>query len=171
VESTPFDLVVRLAGAHAAVVRQLDEELGEGHGLSFDDFLLLLHLDAAAGGRLRRADLAGRMRRSTLAVTRALGPLERIGLVRHEPNPHDPRAAEALLTPAGRQIVADARVTAAGACRRLFAAGGTWPEEEMDRFASFLARLGGEVVPPGWSGYGLGMFGPGGGAGTLPGAG
>jgi DNA-binding MarR family transcriptional regulator len=147
VESTPFDLVVRLAGARAAVVRQLDEELGEGHGLSFDDFLLLLHLDAAAGGRLRRADLAARMRRSTLAVARALGPLERIGLVAHEPNPDDPRAAEALLTPAGRQIVADARLTAEGTCRRLFATSGTWQEGEMDRFASFLARLGGEAVP------------------------
>jgi DNA-binding MarR family transcriptional regulator len=146
VESTPFDLVVGLAGAHAAVVRQLDEELGEGHGLSFDDFLLLLHLDAAVGGRLRRADLADRMRRSTLAVTRALGPLERIGLVGHEPNPDDPRAAEALLAPAGRQIVADARVTAAGTCRRLFAASGPWPEDDLDRFASFLVRLGGDPI-------------------------
>ena len=148
-ESTPFDLVVRLAGATASVVRQLDEELGEGHGLSFDDFLLLLHLDAATGGRLRRADLADRMRRSTLAVARALGPLERIGLVGHVPNPEDPRAAEALLTPAGRQVVTDARLTAAGACRRVFAASGNWPQGEMDRFASFLARLGGEAVPSG----------------------
>jgi DNA-binding MarR family transcriptional regulator len=148
VESSPFDLVVRLAGATAAAVRQLDEELGEGHGLSFDDFLLLLHLDAATGGRLRHAELADRMRRSTLAVTRALGPLERIGLVGHEPNPGDPRAAEALLTPAGRQIVADARFTAEGACRRLFAAGGTWADDDMERFASFLGRLGGEAVPP-----------------------
>jgi DNA-binding MarR family transcriptional regulator len=151
VDDSPFDVVVRLAGAHAAVTRRLDEELGEGHGLSLDDLLLLLHLDAAAGGRLRRAELAGRMHRSTLAVTRSLGPLERIGLVAHQPDPDDPRAAQVLLTEAGRQMVADARVTAGGACRRLFAAAGPdgWQEGEMDQFERFLGRLGGERVPPG----------------------
>jgi DNA-binding MarR family transcriptional regulator len=150
VDDSPFDVVVRLAGAHAAVTRRLDEELGEGHGLSLDDFLLLLQLDAATGGRLRRAELAGRMHRSTLAVTRSLGPLERIGLVAHEPDPDDPRAAQVLLTPAGRQMVADARVTAGSASRRLFAAGpGGWQQGEMGQFERFLGRLGGQRVPPG----------------------
>ena len=150
-DDSPFDVVVRLAGAHAAVTRRLDEELGEGHGLSFDDFLLLLHLHAAAGGRLRRAELAGRLHRSTLTVARSLGPLERIGLVAHEPDPNDPRAAQVLLTPAGRQMVADARVTAGGASRRLFGAAGPdrWQQGEMDEFERFLGRLGGERVPPG----------------------
>ncbi len=150
-DDSPFDVVVRLAGAHAAVTRRLDEELGEGHGLSFDDFLLLLHLDAAAGGRLRRAELAGGMHRSTLAVTRSLGPLERIGLVAHQPDPEDPRAAQVLLTRAGRQMVADARLTVEGACRRLFAAAGpgSWRQGEMDQFERFLGRLRGERVPPG----------------------
>jgi DNA-binding MarR family transcriptional regulator len=140
-DASPFDVVVGLFGAQAAVTRKVEEDLEEGHGLSFSDFMILLRLDAADGGR-RRIDLARDLHTSTLAVTRALGPLERIGVVRHEPSPGDPRAAEVLLTDTGRGLLGDARATVEAACRRLFAGGG-WDRDDLERFAQFLDRLGG----------------------------
>ena len=141
--ASPFDVVVGLFDAQGAVTQRVERELEEGHGLSFSDFMLLLHLDAAEGRR-RRLDLARDLHTSTLAVVRALGPLERIGLVRHEPDPDDPRAAYVLLTDAGRQLVADARATLEAASRRLFAANHptpAWDQDDLQRFVQFLARL------------------------------
>jgi DNA-binding MarR family transcriptional regulator len=142
--ASPFDVVVGLFDAQAAVTQRVERELEEGHGLSFSDFVVLMHLDAAAGGRRRRLDLARDLHTSTLAVVRALGPLERIGLVRHEPDLDDPRAAYVMVTDAGRQLVADARATVEAASRRLFAGGGRaerWDQDDLQRFAEFLARL------------------------------
>ena len=138
--ASPFDVVVGLFDAQGAVTQRVERELEEGHGLSVSDFMLLLHLDAAAEGRRRRLDLARDLHSSTLAVVRALGPLERIGLVRHEPDPDDPRAAYVLVTDAGRQLVADARATLEAASRRLLAG---WDQDDLQRFAQFLARLTG----------------------------
>jgi DNA-binding MarR family transcriptional regulator len=144
--TSPFDVVVGLFDAQGAVTQRVELELEEGHGLSFSDFMLLLHLDAADGGRRRRLDLARDLRTSTLAVVRALGPLERIGLVRHEPDPADPRASYALVTDAGRRLLADARATVETASRRLFAGNrrtAGWNQDDLQRFAQFLARLTG----------------------------
>jgi DNA-binding MarR family transcriptional regulator len=142
--ASPFDVVVGLFDALGAVTRRVERELEEGHGLSFSDFMLLLHGGAAAEGRRRRLDLARDLHTSTLAVVRALGPLERIGLVRHEPDPDDPRAAYVLVTDTGRQLVADARATVEAASRHLFAGNGPttgWDRDDLQQFAQFLARL------------------------------
>jgi DNA-binding MarR family transcriptional regulator len=144
-ETAPFDVVVGLFGAQAAVTRKVEEDLEEGHGLSFADFMILLRLEAA-GGRRRRLDLAHDLHTSTLAVTRALGPLERIGVVRQEPNPGDPRAAEVLLTDTGHRLLGDARATVEAASRRLFAGDGRtgrWDRDDLRRLAELLDRLGG----------------------------
>jgi DNA-binding MarR family transcriptional regulator len=146
-DASPFEVVVGLFGAQAAVTQRVEEDLEEGHGLSFSDFMILLRLEAADGGRRRRLDLARDLHTSTLAVTRALGPLERIGLVRHEPSPGDPRAAEVLLTDTGRRLLAEARATVEAASRRLFVGDGRtggWKQDDLGRLAQLLARLGGE---------------------------
>jgi DNA-binding MarR family transcriptional regulator len=143
-DASPFDVVVGLFGAQAAVTRNLEEDLEEGHGLSFSDFMILLRLEAAGGGRRRRVDLARDLHTSTLAVTRALGPLERIGVVHQEPNPGDPRAAEVQVTETGRGLLADARATVEAASRRLFAGSGGWSQDDLRLLAQFLDRLGGK---------------------------
>jgi DNA-binding MarR family transcriptional regulator len=104
-DASPFDVVVGLFGAQAAVTQQVERDLEEGHGLSLSDFMILLRLQQAAGGRRRRLDLARDLHTSTLAVTRALGPLERIGVVRHQPHPGEPRVAEVAMTDAGRRLL------------------------------------------------------------------
>jgi len=75
------------------------------HGLSFGDFLLLLNLSRAPGGKLRRIDLAEKLGLSASAVTRSLIPLERIGLVTRQRDLRDARVGYAVLTKTGRRVL------------------------------------------------------------------
>src|SRR3954453_8112793 len=106
--STTLDFCVRLLKANAALSRRFDGRLGTWHGLSFGDFVVLLHLSAAPDGRLRRVDLAAALGVTPSAVTRTLIPLEKIGLVSRRPDPHDARIGYAALTAAGRRTLTEA---------------------------------------------------------------
>lgn len=140
-----FDVVVRLSRAQAEVARRLDGPLS-GHGLSFNDLLILQHLDAAPADRLRRVDLAQAMGMTPSGVTRALGPLERIGLLEREANPMDARVAYARLTATGKQVADDARTTAERTCERIVADAGAG-SDDLAALADMLQRLGGAGLP------------------------
>jgi DNA-binding MarR family transcriptional regulator len=103
-----LDFSMRLARAHAAMVRRLDNSLGSYFGISFNDFQLLLYLSHAPAGRLRRVDLAECMGLTASGVTRALLPLEKIGLVTRQPDPRDARIGYAVLTEAGHTLAFNA---------------------------------------------------------------
>jgi DNA-binding MarR family transcriptional regulator len=105
-DSTEFCL--RLARAHAVLLRRFDNALGSQHGISFGDFQLLNHLARAPGGRLRRVDLAERVGLTASGVTRTLLPLEKIGLVTRQPDPRDARVGFAAITPVGHEMVDNA---------------------------------------------------------------
>ncbi|SFV14029.1 MarR family winged helix-turn-helix transcriptional regulator [Pseudoduganella namucuonensis] len=107
-----LDFCLRLARAQAAMVRRLDAALGGHFGVSFGDFMLLLHLARAPGGRLRRVDLAERQGLTASGVTRTLLPLEKTGLVGRQPDPRDARVGYAVITPAGHTLLDNAMVTA-----------------------------------------------------------
>jgi DNA-binding MarR family transcriptional regulator len=109
--SPTTDFCLRMARAHAAMLRRFDSALGSIHGISFGDFQLLDHIDRAAGGRLRRVDLAERLGLTASGVTRALLPLEKIGLVAREADPRDARVGYAVITAAGKELLANATVT------------------------------------------------------------
>jgi DNA-binding MarR family transcriptional regulator len=105
------DFCLRLARAHAVLLRRFDSALGNHHGISFGDFQVLNHLSRAPGGRLRRVDLAERLGLTASGVTRTLLPLEKIGLVSREPDPRDARVGYAAVTPAGQELLVNATVT------------------------------------------------------------
>lgn len=107
---------VRLARAFADITRYVDAKLSNIHGISFSDFMVLYHLGHAHGQRLRRTDLAEQMGLTPSAVTRALLPLEKIGMVARESDPRDARVGFASLTKAGARVLDEARVTADVAC-------------------------------------------------------
>jgi DNA-binding MarR family transcriptional regulator len=109
--STTTDFCLRMARAHAAMIRRFDSSLGSVHGISFGDFQLLDHLNRAVGGRLRRVDLAERLGLTASGVTRALLPLEKIGLVARETDPRDARVGYAAITPVGKELVVNATAT------------------------------------------------------------
>lgn len=105
--SLSLNFCLRLAKAHAALLRRFDGPLGALHGLGFGDFLVLLHLSRAPGGKLRRIDLAGQIGVTASAVTRTLIPLEKVGLVTRQPDAHDARVSYAVLTKAGWRLLED----------------------------------------------------------------
>lgn len=106
--TTSTDFCLRLARAHAVLLRRFDNALGSQHGISFGDFQLLNHLARSPGGRLRRVDLAERVGLTASGVTRTLLPLEKIGLVSRQPDPRDARVGFAAITPAGHEMVDNA---------------------------------------------------------------
>jgi DNA-binding MarR family transcriptional regulator len=102
------ELCLRLARAHAVLVRRFDNGLGSQHGISYGDYQLLNHLSRAPGGKLRRIDLADRLGMTASGVTRSLIPLEKIGLVTRQSDPRDARVGFAVITAAGRELVVNA---------------------------------------------------------------
>ena len=106
--TAPTDFCLRLARAHAVLMRRFDSALGSHHGISFGDYQVLDHLSRAPGGRLRRVDLADRLGLTASGVTRTLLPLEKIGLVTREPDPRDARVGYAAVTPTGRELMTNA---------------------------------------------------------------
>ncbi|QYF93800.1 MarR family winged helix-turn-helix transcriptional regulator [Massilia sp. PAMC28688] len=107
-QTTATDFCLRLARAHAVLVRRYDNALGSQHGISFSDFQLLNHLARAPGGRLRRVDLAERVGLTASGVTRTLLPLEKIGLITREADPRDARVGYAVITAAGQELAGNA---------------------------------------------------------------
>ncbi|MYR00883.1 MULTISPECIES: MarR family transcriptional regulator [unclassified Streptomyces] len=140
--SDALDAALRLVRAQAALVRRFDARLGGLHGVSLADFTLLLRLGQAPGGRMRRVDLAEALGLTASGVTRALAPLERIGLVTREPDARDARVAYASMTGTGRARLKEMLATAEETAEDLFSAP-TWGEEEVPLLASLLTRLGG----------------------------
>lgn len=110
--SPALEFCFRLNRAYATLTRRLDNALGSYHGLSFGDFMLLASLSRAPGGRLRRVDLAERLGLTASGVTRALIPLEKIGLVKRQPDERDARVGYAVLTLAGGRLLASAAASA-----------------------------------------------------------
>ena len=105
---------------HAALVRDLDRELEESHGLPLTHYEVLLHLANAPDDRLRMSDLAGSVLLSQSGVTRLVDRMEKAGLVAREPCPEDRRVLYARLTEAGKSRLADARPTHLAGVRARF---------------------------------------------------
>jgi DNA-binding MarR family transcriptional regulator len=121
VDEDALAVSLQLARSQAQVARDLDAVLGAVHGIGFSDFTLLSDLRTAENSRRRPVDLAARLHLTASGVSRALQPLEKIGLVARESDQRDARVSYARLTPAGIRVLEEATPSAIGACQRLFA--------------------------------------------------
>src|SRR5512135_790194 len=92
-----LNAVLRLLRAQSHLQQRFAAELGGVHGLSVNELLLLMHLDQAPGGRLRRVDLAQRLDLSQSSVTRMLAPMEKVGWVARAEDPRDARVGYVVL--------------------------------------------------------------------------
>ncbi|MFJ8160409.1 MarR family winged helix-turn-helix transcriptional regulator [Streptomyces sp. NPDC096136] len=144
--SDALDVSLRLVKAQTALVRRFDSRLGSLYGVSLADFLVLLHLGRAEGGRMRRVDLAGALGLTASGVTRGLAPLERIGLVERETDARDARVAYAALTDAGRERLGHALKAAEQVAADVFAAP-EWADGDLGALSGLLTRLGGTGLP------------------------
>lgn len=139
-DSPTSEFCLRMSRAWAALSRRLDSSLGSLHGISFADYQLLLNLQRAPGGRLRRVDLAEKLGLTASGVTRSLLPLEKIGLVGRQSDPRDARVGYAIITPTGSELVINASVVVDNVSRMLL---GAPSREQIDATSQLLAQLGG----------------------------
>jgi len=91
-----------LLQVHAAVVRKLEERLEAHRLVPIAQYDVLLELNAAPGRRLRMQQLSDRVVLSRSRVSRVVDEMEKVGLVRRDPDPDDKRAAFAVITDDGR---------------------------------------------------------------------
>jgi DNA-binding MarR family transcriptional regulator len=117
----------------------LSGEFAAVHGISVNEFLLLLHLQRSAANRLSRVELAKRMHVSASTITRMAAPMEKIGLVGREADERDARLVFVVATEAGKERLSEALATFSKRAGYLF--GDRWNDEETDQFASMLRRL------------------------------
>ena len=101
-------LALAFAGAWNRLERQLDHNLGAIRGISLAEYRLLRALDDAPGSQASRVDLAQAVGLTPSGVTRALRPMEKLGIVSTVKSKRDARLAIAALTPAGREVLDDA---------------------------------------------------------------
>jgi DNA-binding MarR family transcriptional regulator len=137
--SPALDAVLRLLRAQAHLQNRFAAELGGIHGLSVNELLLLMHLDQAEGGRLRRVDLAERLDMSQSGVTRMLAPMEKVGWVDRAEDRRDARVSYVVLRKAGRRLAREGARTLAAQAETLF--GEPWSEEDIEALSALLGRL------------------------------
>lgn len=88
--------------------RRLDNSLGSIRGISLAEYRLLRALGDAPNAQASRVDLAQAVGLTPSGVTRALRPMEKLGIVSTVRSKRDARLAIAALTPAGRELLSDA---------------------------------------------------------------
>ena len=125
--------------AHAAVTRQFNAELLATHGLTINDFDVLAQLSRAPEQALKRVDLAERVLLTPSGITRLLKGLEEAGWVSNRPCAEDARVTYAVLTPAGKKKLEQARKTHVASVRALFSE--RFEHDELETLASLLERL------------------------------
>jgi DNA-binding MarR family transcriptional regulator len=125
--------------AHASIVRTLSAELVAAHGLTINDYEVLLRLSRTPDKRMRRVDLAQEVLLSPSGITRLLVGLERAGLVERASCDSDARVVYAQLTPAGLAKLRSAAKTHLAGVDRVFL--DRFDEDERATLGDLLGRL------------------------------
>ena len=106
---TPNDeFVFTLLKTASRIERRLDRALSCTKGVSFTEYHLLNELQNKYSGAATRVDLADAVGLTPSAITRALKPLEKIGLVVTQKSERDARRSLAKLTTIGSELLKDA---------------------------------------------------------------
>ena len=132
---------VRFLRAHAAITRELSAELEREHGLTINDYEVLLHLSRAPDRMMRRVDLAESVILTASGITRLLDGLEADGFVCKARCATDGRVSYAKLTDAGVEKLERAGRTHLAGVRRLYL--DRYDEDERAVLAELLGRLPG----------------------------
>lgn len=102
------NLALRFAATWNRIEKRLDSSLGAIRGVSLAEYRLLKALAEAPSSFASRVDLAHAVGLTPSGVTRALRPLEKLGLISTAKAKRDARLSLASLTPAGQELVQDA---------------------------------------------------------------
>ena len=138
-QSSAVRAFVALVRSHAAVTRRLSSELTNDHGLTINDYEVLLRLARAPDRRMRRVDLAGEVLLTASGITRLLDGLERAGYVGRASCESDRRVVYAVLTEAGLDKLRTASESHVAQIEEFFAA--RIGDGEQETVATLLERI------------------------------
>ena len=125
--------------AHSAITRQMNADLLNEHGLTLNDYEVLLRLSHEEQGMKRRVDLAESVVLTASGITRLLDGLENAGFVEKATCESDARVSYAKLTRAGHRKLREAAVTHLAGVDDLFTS--RFSDSELIALADLLARL------------------------------
>jgi DNA-binding MarR family transcriptional regulator len=134
-----LDAWISFLRSHAAIIRELSAQLQREHGLTLNDYEVLLHLSHAEEKRLRRVDLAERVLLTASGITRLLEGLEKSGLVCKRNCASDARVTYAELTEGGERKLRSASATHLRGVDDLFL--DRYSGSELATLAELLSRL------------------------------
>jgi DNA-binding MarR family transcriptional regulator len=134
-----LDAWVSFLRAHAAITRELSAQLQREHGLTLNDYEVLLHLSHAEERSLRRVDLAERVVLTASGITRLLEGLEEAGYVCKRHCESDARVTYAHLTDEGLAKLREAATTHLRGIDELFL--NRYSEPDLVTLAELLGRL------------------------------
>ena len=137
--SPAVDAFSGLAGAYAALSRELNATLVADHGLTLNDYGCLLLLRRSGEDGMRRIDIANELQLSPSGITRLLDRLMDQGLVGRGACKEDARESYAVLTDEGLEKLRKAAPGHVEDIERRF--GAVLDAEEMKMLAEFLGRL------------------------------
>jgi len=138
-EGAEVQAFVSFIRAHASVVRGLDRELVADHGLTINDYEVLLRLARAPDRMMRRVDLAQQVLLTPSGITRLLDGLQRCGFVEKAACDSDARVVYAKLTEAGKEKLRTATADHVASIGALF--GERFTDDELRTLCDFLDRL------------------------------
>ncbi len=128
---------------HALASRALDADLRLTHGIPIDWYDVMVQLEEH-GGRMRMGALAEATLFGRANCTRIVDRMQRRGLVEREVDPDDHRGRIAMLTRAGRRLLAQAARTHLAGIEQHFA--GRLDDDEATVLAGVLGRLSGSTL-------------------------
>ena len=127
---------------HAALTRELNAQLVADHGLTINDYEVLLRLSRAPDRRMKRIELAQSVVLTPSGITRLLDGLEADGWVEKAHCESDARVTYAVLTETGRQKLHEAADSHLADIDRLFSR--HFDPSELATLAELLGRLDGQ---------------------------
>ena len=130
-----------LLRGHAALTRALNAELVTDHGLTLNDYEVLLRLSRAPERKMRRVDLAEQVLLTASGITRLLDGLQASGYVDKAACSSDARVTYAVLTDAGHEKLRSAADLHVAGIHAKFAE--RYSDDEMATLAELLSRLDG----------------------------
>jgi DNA-binding MarR family transcriptional regulator len=125
--------------AHAAITRELSAELVSEHGLTINDYEVLLRLSRTPDRMLKRVELAQQVLLTPSGITRLLAGLERAGFVDRAECSTDARISYARLTDEGYAKLREAAKTHIAGVERTYLE--RFSESERETLAELLGRL------------------------------
>ena len=132
---------VGLLRGHAALTRALNADLVTDHGLTLNDYEVLLRLSRAPERKMRRVDLAEQVLLTASGITRLLDGLQASGYVDEAACSSDARVTYAVLTAAGHEKLRSAAGLHVAGIHAMFAE--RYSDDEMATLAELLSRLDG----------------------------